>query len=262
MAGRWVAAALAALAAAIVLYVALSSSGRGPSYIRAASRLVENGSATLVYNATFVLNQSGIPLELQRYVVEYSFNASARELFTSSRPISQRGPIPSINMSIWINGSRLCTAVVIERNGRLARGANCNWPGSPEFFYLYVPLGSLAIGNSTYVHDNYYVVETVHISYIGQRQVLGQVAQCYSIDVERAVKSPPGSTRTNTTETVCLSPQGVPLVAEQTTRQVLEIAPGRYVRESILSNLTLVGYKLGYFDREAFLRNIQEALGG
>ncbi|MGC9170257.1 MAG: hypothetical protein ACP5HD_05885 [Thermoproteus sp.] len=261
MVSKWVAAAFAALAAALVLYVALSSSGRGPSYIRAASRLVENGSATLVYNVTFALNQSGALLELQRYVVEYSFNASARELFISYRPISQQGPI-LFNTSIWINGSRLCTAVVIERDGRLARSANCNWPGSPEFFYLYVPLGYLAIGNSTYVYSNYYVVETVHISYAGQRQVLGQVAQCYSIDVERVVKSPPGSTRTNTTETVCLSPQGVPLVAEQTTRQLLEIAPGRYVRESILSNLTLVGYKPGYFDREAFLRNIQEALGG
>ncbi|MGC9119371.1 MAG: hypothetical protein ACP5I3_10340, partial [Thermoproteus sp.] len=73
MASKWVAAAFAALAAALVLYVALSSSGRGPSYIRAASRLVENGSATLVYNVTFALNRSGALLELQRYVVEYSF---------------------------------------------------------------------------------------------------------------------------------------------------------------------------------------------
>lgn len=255
MADRAIAIAFAMAAVVLVLSVALLMS-RGPSPLDMAVQLVRNQSATLVYKAVF--NQT------QQVVIEYSFNASARKLFISQRAIPPQGS-PNVelsnvsNTSIWVNGTRLCIALITDIGKNKIRYAYCSEPS--DLFYSFMPLGSLVLGNWTYAGDGYYVNEVVHISRLGQRQVLGQTAQCYLIALERAQRQPQSiAVRINTTETLCLSPDGIPLAFNLTSLQLVETP--RRLAVSYSLNATLVSYKLGYFDEEAFNKTISEAQGG
>ncbi len=278
--------ALVIIVLIIAIIIAVSRLGGQSSssmnYINDLRELLINGSFTAMYyeNATYVTIGSNMHYETNEHLIDYmsiGFINGSRAFVRIINVVNITNPLyttPPIvqGFAYWISApEELCMANYIVmysgRNGAIIDCLTQVKPNASALLLTYLPfnefLGNYALNmsyGSGYLNQyNESYAEVIHIKYINESSWHGETTYCYNVTtmtktimINELLPKANYTTLENTTEIICLLPNGI-ATTQVIHDTLITLINGNEIAKVIsVADRQLMNYTLNYFNTTAF----------